>query len=91
MGPLIEDISGEKHCLLFIDEMSRKAFIRVMKSRAQVSAATMELMRKEQRKTQATLVYLRDNGAKEYNVKALLEFLRQVGITHEITVRYCPQ
>ena len=30
MDPLIEGIFGEKYCLLFIDEMSRKACIRVM-------------------------------------------------------------
>ena len=51
MDPLIDGI-----CLLFIDELSRKACIRVMWSRAQVTATTMELMKEDHRRIEATLV-----------------------------------
>ena len=51
MGPFIEGYWGEKYCLLFIDEMSRKAFIKTLKSRSEVAAATLELIKKEQRRT----------------------------------------
>jgi transposase InsO family protein len=37
------------------------------------------------------LVYLRDDGAKDYKTKELQDFLRQEGISHEVTERYCPE
>ena len=91
MGPFIEGYWGEKYCLLFIDEMATKAFIKTLKSRSEVAAATLELIKKEQRKTKASLVYLRNDGAKDYKQKALQDFLLQEGISHEVTERYCPQ
>jgi len=84
MGASVEEYWGEKYCLLFIDEMSRKAFIKT-------HAATLELIKKEKRRTQASLVYLRNDGVKDYKPKVLQEFLRQEGISHEVTERYCPQ
>ena len=60
MGPFIEGYWGQKYCLLFIDKMSGKAFIKTLKSRSEVAATTQ----KEQRMTQASLVYLRNDGAK---------------------------
>jgi hypothetical protein len=36
-----------------------------LKSRSEDAAATLELIRKEQRRTQASLVYLRSDGAKD--------------------------
>jgi len=47
MGPLIEGYWGEKYCLLFIDEMSRKSFIKTLKSRSEFAAATLELIKKD--------------------------------------------
>ena len=91
MGPFIEGYWGEKFCLLFIDEMSRKAFIKTLKSRSEVATATLELIMKEQSRTRASLVYLRNDGAKDYKTKVLQDFLRQEGISHEATERYCPQ
>jgi len=71
MGPFIEGYWGEKYCLLFIDEMSRKAFVKTLKSRSEVAAATLELIKKEQHRTQASLVYLRSDGAKDYKTKVM--------------------
>jgi len=76
---------------LSIDEMSRKAFIKKLKSPSEVAAATLELIKKEQRRTQALLVYLRNDGAKYLEMKLLQDFLRQEGISNEVTERYCPQ
>jgi hypothetical protein len=45
--------------------MSRKAFLKTLKSRSEVAAVTLELIKKEQRKTQASLIYLRNDGAKD--------------------------
>ena len=85
MGPFIEGYWGEKYCLLFIDEMSRKAFVKTLKSRSEIAAATQKLIKKEQRRTQASLFYLRNDGAKNYKTPALQDFLRQEGISHEDT------
>ena len=90
MGPFIEGYWGEKYCLLFIDEMSRKAFMKTLRSRSEVAAATLELIKK-QRRTEASLVYLRSDGAKDYKTKVLQDFLRQEVISHEVSERYCPQ
>jgi hypothetical protein len=69
----------------------RKAFIKTLKSRSEVAAATLKLIKKEQPRTQASLVYLRNDGAKDYKTKVRQDFLRQAGISHVVTVRYCPQ
>jgi hypothetical protein len=92
MGSFIEGHWGEKYCLLFIDEMSRKAFIKPLNSRSEVSVTTLELIKikKEQRRTQASLVYLRNDGAKDYGMKVLQDFLRQEGISHEVTEKILP-
>jgi hypothetical protein len=47
MGPFIEGYWGEKYCLLFIDEMSRQALIKTLKSRSEVAAATLVLIKKD--------------------------------------------
>ena len=49
--------------------MSRKAFVKTLKSRSEVAAATLELIKKEQHRTQASLVYLRNDGTKDYETK----------------------
>jgi hypothetical protein len=51
----------------------------------------VELIEKDQRRTQALLVYLRNDGAKDYKTKVLQDFLRQDRISHEVTGRCCPQ
>jgi len=71
--------------------MSRKAFIKTLKFRSEIATATPELIKKEQRRTQASLVFLRNDGAKDYKTKELQDFLRQEGISHEVTERYCAQ
>ena len=34
---------------------------------------------------------MRNDGAKDYKTKVLQDFLRQVGISHEVSKRYCPR
>jgi len=88
MGPSIEGY-WEKSTVSF--SSTRCPFIKTLKSRSEVAAATLELINKEQRSTQASLVYLRNDGAKDCKTKVLRNFLRQEGISHEISERYCPQ
>ena len=79
MSPFVSGYWGERYCLLFMDEMSRKAFIKTLKSRSKVAAATLELIKKKRNRTQASLMYLRDDGAKDYKTRVLQDFLRQEG------------
>jgi len=51
----------------------------------------VELIKKEQCKTQASQIYLTKDGAKDYKTKVPQDFLRQEGISHEVNERYCPQ
>ena len=55
-----------EYCIHFIDEMSRKAFMKTLKSRYEVAAATLELIKKERSRTQASLIVLRHRGAQDY-------------------------
>ena len=61
--------TGGKHCLLFIDEMSRKALIKTPKSISEFGAAMLELIKKEQTTTQPSLIYLKNDGSKDYKIK----------------------
>ena len=61
--------TGGKHCLLFIDEMSRKALIKTPKSISEFGAAMLELIKKEQTTTQPSLIYLKKDGSKDYKIK----------------------
>jgi len=91
MGPFVYGYWEEKYCLLVIEEMSRKVVSKKLKSRSKVVAGTLELIKKQQGRTQESLVYLRDNGAKDYKTKVLQDFLGQEGICHDVPERYCPQ
>jgi hypothetical protein len=71
--------------------MSRKAFIKTLKFLSEVAADTLELIKKDQRRTQASLAYLRNDGPKDYKSKLLQDSLRQEGISHEVLERCCPQ
>jgi len=55
----------------FIDEMSIHAIIKTPKSPSDVAAVTLELIEKEQRRTQASFLYLKKDGAKNYKTKVL--------------------
>ena len=84
--------TGEKNTVSFSSTRCQERLLsKTLKSRSEVAAATLELIKKEQRRTQASLVYLRKDGAKDYKTKVLQDFLRQEGISHEVTERYCPQ
>ena len=62
--------TGEKkYCLLFIDEMSRKALIKTLKSISEFGTAMLELIKKEQTTTQPSLIYLKNDGSKDYKIK----------------------
>jgi transposase InsO family protein len=71
--------------------MSRKTFIKTLQSRSESGAAALEVIKKDKRRTQASLVYLRNVRAKDYQAKVLQDFLREEGISHEVTEKYCPQ
>jgi len=82
--------TGEKNTVSFSSTRCQERLLsKTLKSRSEVAAATLELIKKEQRRTQASLVYLRKDGAKDYKTKVLQDFLRQEGISHEVTERYC--
>jgi hypothetical protein len=66
MGPFVYGYWEEKYCLLVIEEMSRKVVSKKLKSRSKVVAGTLELIKKQQGRTQESVVYLRDDGAKDY-------------------------
>jgi len=91
MGPFAEVYWGEKYCLLFIDEIWGKVFLKTVKNRSEAVAAALELMKKEQRKTQAVLIYKRSNRSKEYKKKVLQDVLRQEKISHKVSERYWSQ
>jgi hypothetical protein len=57
--------------------MSRKAVIKTLKSRSEVAAATLELIKKKQRRTASSWMYLRNGGGKDYKTKELQDFLRK--------------
>jgi len=86
-GSFHRGLMGRKLCLLFIQEMSRKAFIKTLKSRSKVAATTLELIYKEQSRTQSSFIYLRNDVAKGYKTQVLQDFLRQERISHWATER----
>jgi hypothetical protein len=67
---------GEKNTVSFYRQGVKKGFFKTLKSQSEVAAATLELIKKEQRRTQASLVYLKNDGAKDYKTKVLQGFLR---------------
>ena len=90
-GSFHRGLLGREICILLIDKMSRKTFIQTLKTRSEVAIATLELIKTKLSRTQATLIYLRSNGAKDYKTKLLHDFLCQQGISHEATERHCRQ
>jgi len=60
--------TGEKNTVSFSSTRCQERLW--LKSRSEVAAATLELIKKEQRRTQASLVYLRNDGAKDYKTES---------------------
>jgi len=81
----------EKTLFPFHQRVIEKGFIKTLKFRSEVAAHTLELIEKKQRRTPASLIYLKRDGAKDYLTKALQDFLRQEVISHEVADTYCPQ
>ena len=92
IGPLPTGLDGEKYAGVFIDEMSRFVFVVLLKQKGHVSQELISICKREQRKLSAHILTLRVDGAKEFiKSKALLDFLKDEGITQEISERYYPQ
>jgi hypothetical protein len=84
--------TGEKTNLPFLSRRCQeKISVRHWSPDLRLRPATHDQIKKGERRTQASLIYLKKNGAKDYKTKAQQEFLRQEEISHDVTERCYPR
>jgi hypothetical protein len=98
LGRVHSDIGGpiprshEGYCLwvTFLDESSRYAEIRCMKSKAEASSIAQDVLRMLQAKKNCGMSFFRTDGGAEYQSIELQQYLKESGIEHEVTPPYTP-
>ncbi|GJS22835.1 retrovirus-related pol polyprotein from transposon TNT 1-94 [Tanacetum coccineum] len=91
-GPLrVHSINGKKYILVIVDDYSRFTWVNFLRSKDETPAFVINLLKQLQVGHNKTVRFVRtDNGTKFLN-KALTDYYKSVGITHEKTVPRTPQ
>ncbi len=82
---------GHKYWLIFVEEYSRMAFIRLLRSRDEAQDQIKAVIRWLERQTREPLRGLRNDGARELISSSLEQWLERRGVQHEQTARYSPE
>ncbi|CAL5350460.1 unnamed protein product [Camellia sinensis] len=91
-GPIeVESLGGRKYFLTFIDDASRKVWVYVLKTKAEVFQHFQTFHAMVERETEKKLKCLRTDNGGEYTSKEFKAYCATHGIRHEKTVPGTPQ
>ncbi|CAL5379550.1 unnamed protein product [Camellia sinensis] len=91
-GPIeVESLGGRKYFLTFIDDASRKVWVYVLKTKAEVFQHFQTFHAMVERETGKKLKCLRTDNGGEYTSKEFKAYCATHGIRHEKTVPGTPQ
>lgn len=83
--------SGNRYFLTLIDDHSRFAVVRLIKSKDEVAGVVQEYIAEMSTRFGRKPIAIRTDNGKEYVSRELENFLRKEGIQHQLTVPYTPQ
>jgi transposase InsO family protein len=91
-GPMgTESLGGAKYFVTFIDDCSRYTETAMLRSRADVLQAFKDYKRKVENFTGRKIKKLRTDNGREYLSKNFENFLKEEGISRQLSVEYTPQ
>lgn len=91
MGPIDASLGGAIYILTFIDDYSRKVFVRFLKSKGEVSKNFIDFAIWIQKQTGKQIKAVRSDRGKEYLNAEFNSFCKKQGIQHQTTVGYAPE
>ncbi|KAG7301017.1 hypothetical protein JYU34_015390 [Plutella xylostella] len=91
-GPMEQaSIGMSKYFLLFVDDFSRMSFVYFLKSKSEVFKYFKEFKSLVEKQTGKEIKILRTDNGGEFCSKELNDFLKDAGITHQLTNPYTPE
>ncbi|CAK9827078.1 Retrovirus-related Pol polyprotein from transposon TNT 1-94, partial [Anthophora retusa] len=91
-GPMrIESLGGARYFVTFIDDSSRYIETAMLRNRSDVLEAFKNYKRKVENYTGRRIKVLRTDNGKEYVSNAFKNFLKEEGISRQLSVEYAPQ
>jgi len=91
-GPIeTESLGGGKYFVTFIDDFSRYTEVAILQNRSEVLQAFKDYKRRVEKETGHHIKKLRTDNAGEYKSREFTNFLREEGISRQLSVEYTPQ
>ncbi len=87
----IDSLSECKYLSVVVDEFSSMVFVQPIKKKSEAAAHVQSVIRTGTRMFGAPTESLRTDGGKEFTSSVLQNYLKEQGITHEVTPPYTPQ
>ena len=91
-GPIqVETPSGNRYILTFINDLTRKMWIYLIKRKSEVLSVFRKFKSMVERQSGSNIKILRSNGGREYAAIEFSGFCEKEGIVHEFTPPYTPE
>lgn len=87
----VESLGGAKYFITFIDDCTRYTETTMLRNRSDALEAFKNYKQKAEKQTGQLIRKLRTDNGKEYLSNAFKNFLKDEGITHQLSVEYTPQ
>jgi len=87
----VETPSGNRYILTFIDDLTRKMWIYLIKRKNEVFSVFKKFKSLVERQSGSKIKVLRSDGGGEYAAPEFSDFCEKEGIVHEFTPPYTPQ
>ena len=87
----VETPSGNRYILTFIDDLTRKMWIYLIKRKNEVLSVFKKFKSLVERQSGSKIKVLRSDGGGEYAASEFSDFCEKEGIVHEFTSPYTPQ
>lgn len=87
----VESLGGAKYFVTFIDDCTRYTETTMLRNRSDALEAFKNYKQKAEKQTGQLIRKLRTDNGREYLSNAFKNFLKDEGITHELSIEYTPQ
>lgn len=92
MGPMeTASISGKRYCLTFIDDFSRKVWVRFLKRKDETFNEFKAFRVMIEKQTGSQIKIIRSDNGGEYTSEAFEKYCQNSGIRHQRTAPYTPE
>ncbi|GJR12140.1 retrovirus-related pol polyprotein from transposon TNT 1-94 [Tanacetum coccineum] len=86
----VQSINGKKYILVIVDDYSRFIWVKFLRSKDETPAFVINLLKQLQVGLNKTVQFVRTDNGTEFVNKELIDYYKNVRITHEKTVRRTP-